>query len=190
MSTPAAAVNTATASWLVPTDALVPSLKFLRVSMWSRVINARIPVAGDITRRLAWHLSPEFPHPGDMPMLHVCLKHAFEWADATIQESSTAYTGTVLTAYLAGLFYATPALAEVQARVGKKIWNPLKDEALCEWRQRYGPITFTFVEPPAPGQKGYAKPHQIRAALLARLLSAAELSELQAELPLIFSPET
>lgn len=171
-------------SWKSPKATLRACLREMQVALHARELYDRLPVTRVISEGLAWHMTDRFPYPaiesagGTPPLLHVCLRHAFEGMDAVLP--ATTSVRAVQTAYLQGLFRHVFELTNVWAvdAQGER-WNPLGPTALSVWLTERAGVSFVA---PADGHVGAGRVEEIRSMILARIVPADALVALNVDL--------
>lgn len=162
--------------------ALQRSLRAIGVGLHARLLFDQLPDLERASEALVWHITDRLPfaQPAWMgepePLIHVCLRMAFEATDAALDGGET--NGVVITEiYLRGLLCVVDEVMHVAVTSrAEKLWKPTGNEPLSEWLRRNQGVIFTYI-PPAQREKG-ASPSIIRTNLLSKICGPALLAAL------------
>jgi len=153
-----------------PRDVLATALRDLRIATQAKLVFERFPDLGSAAEGLAWLMSERMPYPlsvaKSVPLLHLCLKHAFEWLNYDLSRQQASLR-TSQTAFMAGLMLHAPEVVLTRVEAGELVWSLSDSPGLCEWLPEHPGATFTSLPDPPAGTPDDPK---IRLLMLGRIL--------------------
>jgi len=174
-------------------ETLTQALRTTKLGLPARVIFLRLPALRDVTEAMAWYFTDRLTFPRDAwntdhrPLLHVCLQHAFQRAEAAFEESDSPDPNAVAAAYLGGLFYVAHFAQNVSvSSPDGELWNPMAGPPLSEWASRFPSID---VDAETTPDRPLLAPASARMALLTKLASGSTLAALGALLTKVYDQE-
>jgi|GEM_PF-6227243 hypothetical protein len=179
-------------NWTTPKEALTPSLRALKIALHARVVFEQYPQTRLACERMAWHFTDRTPMPvtddiyESAPLLHLCLKYAFEHSDAVLDEPAPTQR-QYLTAFFSGLMlYANEITNIVVAAPDGQSWDPLGEEPLTKWLAKNPGASITIRDVHEAGAP--LEPPQVRAALLNLLMGPHEIARLNVDMFQVYYP--
>lgn len=125
-----------------PKDVLTGSVRDLGIAPQAKMTFERFPDLEGASEGLAWLLTDRLMYPAPtltarpVPLLHLCLKHAFEWMNYELSREGPTFR-TAQTAYMAGLLFTVPELLLLQVEGDDETWTIANAAPLGEWLPRH-----------------------------------------------------